>query len=256
MTAALGFSVYGDAGAPALLLGNSLGTTSRMWSAQLPELARHFYVIAFDHRGHGKSEAPAEPWEISDLAADVVALLDQLGIASTSYAGVSLGGMVGLWIAANAPDRIARLMVICTSAHLAAPDYWHDRAARVRANGMASIVDPVVERWFTPDFARRLAPVVRDYKETMAQLPADGYAACCGVIGRLDLRAHLARISAATMVVAGADDQAIPPEHGAAIAKAISGSSFVTVADAAHLANVEQPDVITRLMLDHLTAKE
>lgn len=256
MTAALGFSVYGDAAAPALLLGNSLGTTSQMWSAQLVELARHFYVVAFDHRGHGKSEVSAQPWQIDDLGGDVVALLDQLGIDRASYAGVSLGGMVGMWIAANAPNRIDRLMVICTSAHLAAPDYWRERAAKVRANGMGSIVDPVVERWFTPAFAQRLPHVVRDYKETMAQLPPDGYAACCEVIGRLDLRADLARVSAPTMVVAGADDQAIPPEHGAKIAKAIAGSSFVTVADAAHLANVEQPDVITRLMLDHLPAKE
>lgn len=256
MTAALGFSVYGDPAAPALLLGNSLGTTSQMWSAQIPELARHFHVIAFDHRGHGKSEVPSQPWQIDDLGGDVVALLDQLGIDCASYAGVSLGGMVGLWIAANAPERIDRLMVICTSAHLAAPDYWRERAAKVRANGMASIVDPVVERWFTPAFARRLPPVVRDYKATMAQLAPDGYAACCEVIGRLDLRADLARISAPTMVVAGADDQAIPPEHGAAIAKAVAGSSFVTVADAAHLANVEQPVVVTQLMLDHLPAKE
>ncbi len=256
MTASLGFSIYGDAGAPALLLGNSLGTTSQMWTAQIPELARHFYVIAFDHRGHGKSEVPAQPWQIADLGADVAALLDELGIRSASYAGVSLGGMVGMWIAANAPDRVDRLMVICTSAHLAAPDYWQERAARVRADGMASIVDPVVEKWFTPAFARRLSPVVRDYKETMAQLPPDGYAACCEAIGQLDLRPELPRISAPTMVVAGADDHAISPEHGAAIAKAVSGSSFVTVADAAHLANVEQPDVITRLMLDHLSAKE
>ena len=256
MTAALGFSVYGDAGAPALLLGNSLGTTSQMWSAQIPELARHFYVIAFDHRGHGKSEAPVQPWEIGDLGGDVVALLDRLGVDCASYAGVSLGGMVGLWIAANAPARLDRLLVICTSAHLAAPDYWRERASKVRASGIAAIVDPVVERWFTPAFARRLPSVVRDYKESMAQLAPDGYAACCEVVGRLDLRQDLARIATPTMVVAGADDQAIPPEHGAAIAKGIAGASFVTVADAAHLANVEQPSVITQLMLDHLPAKE
>ena len=255
MSFTAGFSVHGDPVLPPLLLGNSLGTTSQMWSAQIPELARHFYVIAFDHRGHGKSESPPGPWEIGDLGHDVVGVLDQLRVDRASYAGVSLGGMVGMWMAANAPERIDRLMVICTSAHLAAPGYWRDRAAKVRAAGMASIVDPVVERWFTPDFARRLPGVVREYKEMLAQSSPDGYAACCEAIGRLDLRPDLARISAPTMVVAAADDQAIPPEHGAAVAKAVVGSSFVTVADAAHLANVEQPDVITRLMLDHLSAK-
>ena len=256
MTATLSFSTHGDVAAPPLLLGNSLGTTSDMWSAQIPMLARHFYVIAFDHRGHAKSESPAEPWEIGDLGRDVVALLDQLGVDRASFAGVSLGGMVGLWLAANAGDRIHRLMVICTSAHLAALDYWQGRARTVRANGMAAVVDPVVERWFTPNFARRFPHVVRDYKDMLAQSPIDGYAACCEAVGRLDLRLDLARISAPTMVVAGADDQAILPEHGAAVAKAIAASSFVTVADAAHLANVEQPDVIMRLMLDHLPAKE
>jgi 3-oxoadipate enol-lactonase len=185
-----------------------------------------------------------------------VALLDRLGVGRAAFAGVSLGGMVGMWLAANADDRIDRLMVICTSAHLAAPDYWQQRAQRVRANGMASIVDPVVARWFTPGFAQRRPHVVQAYKEMLAQLPIDGYAASCEAVGRLDLRDDLVRVKAPTMVVAGADDQAIPPQHGAAVAKALTGSSYVTVADAAHLANVEQPDVITRLMLDHLTAKE
>lgn len=254
MSAALSFTTYGDAATPPLLLGNSLGTTSQMWSAQIPELQRHFYVIAYDHPGHGTSESPPGPWEISDLGRAVVSVLDDLGVSRASYAGVSLGGMVGMWLAANT-DRVARLMVICTSAHLAAPDYWRERAAKVRANGMASIVDPVVERWFTPAFARQHPDVIEGYKGTFAQSSPEGYAACCEAIGRLDLRPDLPRVSAPTVVVAGADDQAIPPEHGAAIAKAVAGSSFVTVADAAHLANVEQPDVITELMLDHFSAK-
>ncbi len=256
MSAALEFEAYGDSAAPPVLSSNSLGTTSAMWSEQIPELAKHCHVIAFDHRGHGKSESPARPWEIGDLGRDVVALLDRLGLERASFAGVSLGGMVGMWLAANAPERVDRLMLICTSAHLAAPEYWRDRAATVRTTGMSPIVDPVVDRWFTPTFAQRHAGVVRLYKEMLAQSPPDGYAACCEAIGRLDLRADLARVRAPTMVVAGADDQAIPPEHGVAIAKAIAGSSFFTVADAAHLANVEQPDVVTRLMLDHLPVKE
>jgi 3-oxoadipate enol-lactonase len=254
MSASLDFTTYGDAARPPLLLGNSLGTTSQMWSAQIPELEQQFYVIAYDHPGHGKSESSAEPCEISDLGRAVVSVLDEVGVSRASYAGVSLGGMVGLWLAANT-DRVDRLVVICTSAHLAAPDYWRERAAKVRANGMTAIVDPVVERWFTPTFARRHPHVVRDYKEMLAQSSPMGYAACCEAIGRLDLRADLAKVSAPTTVVAGADDQAIPPEHGAAIAKAVAGSLFVTVADAAHLANVEQPAVITRLLLDQLSAK-
>jgi len=256
VSASLHISEYGDRDAPALLLANSLGTTSMMWSAQIPTLARHFHVVAFDHRGHGSSDSPPGPWSIEDFGADVIALLDQFGLDSAAFAGVSLGGMVGMWLAANAPERIDRLVLICTSAHLAAPDYWRARAETVRAKGVAAIVDAVVDRWFTPAFARRCPPVVQIYKEMFAQSPTDGYAACCEAVGRLDLRADLARIAAPTMVITGADDLAIPPEHGIAIAKAIAGSSYVTLADAAHLANVEQPEAATRLMLDHLRPKE
>jgi len=256
MTAALRHDVSGRPDGPPVVLSNSLGTTSMMWSVQAASLASRFRVVTFDTRGHGESDSPPPPWTIDDLGNDVVALLDELALDRIDFAGVSLGGMLGMWLAVNAPGRVNRLTLICTSARISAPDAYLQRAAVVRANGIEPIVDPVVDRWFTPAFARQHPHVVQEYKEMLAKSPLDGYAACCEAIAHMDLRSDIGRISAPTLVISGADDLAIPPAHGAAIAAAIPGASFVAVAGAAHLANVEQSDEVTRLLFDHLQAKE
>jgi len=256
MTAALRYDVAGAPDAPPVVLANSLGTTSMMWSAQAASLASRFRVVTFDTRGHGESDSPPPPWSIDDLGNDVLALVDELGLDRVAFAGVSLGGMLGMWLAINAPQRVARLTLICTSARIAVPDAYFQRAAVVRANGVEPIVDAVVDRWFTPTFARHRPHVVQEYKEMLATSPADGYAACCEAIGHMDLRADIGRIAVPTLVISGTDDLAIPPSHGAAIAAAIPGASFVLVASAAHLANVEQADEVTRLLFEHLRAKE
>jgi 3-oxoadipate enol-lactonase len=256
MTAALRHDVAGPPDAPTVVLSNSLGTTSMMWSAQAASLASRFRVVTFDTRGHGDSDSPPPPWTIDDLGNDVLALLDGLGLDRVAFAGVSLGGMLGMWLAVNAPQRVNRLVLICTSARVAAPDAYLQRATWVRANGIEPIVDAVVERWFTPTFARQHPHVVQDYKEMLAKSPVDGYASCCEAIAHMDLRADIGGIAAPTLVISGADDLAIPPSHGAAIAAAIPGASFVVVAGAAHLANVEQPDDVTTLLFEHLQEKE
>jgi 3-oxoadipate enol-lactonase len=242
----------GPADAPTLLLANSLGTTSRVWDAQFSALARHFRLVRFDHRGHGESWSPPGPWSIADLGRDVLALLDELGIERASFAGLSIGGMVGMWLAANAPQRVDRLVLVCTSAHPDAEQAWRQRATRVRASGMAAIADAVVARWFTPQFAARQPQQVADYTDMLAAIPAQGYAQCCEALATLDLRAELAAVRAATLVIAGACDLAIPPAHGKRIADAVRGARFLVVDDAAHIAPVEQPEQLTRALLDHL----
>lgn len=242
--------------APVLLLGNSVGTTPRVWDAQFPVLAKHFRVVRFDHRGHGTSWAPPGPWSIADLGRDVLDLLDELGIERASFAGLSIGGMVGIWLAAHAPARIDRLVLMCTSAHLDAESAWRQRAATVRSSGMAVIADAVVARWFTPGFAARRPNVVDEFTEMLAGIPPQGYAGCCEALATVDLRADLAAVRAPTLVVSAACDLAIPPAHGRRIADAIGGSRFVVVDDAAHIAPVEQPDRLTRVLLDHLLTLE
>lgn len=239
-----------------LVLGNSLGTTLAMWDPQAAALAARFRLIRYDHRGHGRSPVPPGPYEISDFADDVIELLDRLEIATASYCGLSIGGMAGITLAARHPDRIDRLIVCCSSAHMPPASNWQERAATVTAAGsVEAVADTVVERWLTPEYAAA-HPDVRERLRTMlAGSPPDGYAAACGAIERMDLRPILRDVRAPTLVIAGARDLAAPPdEHARVIADGIPNARF-ELADAAHVANVEQPERVTELIIDHLEAK-
>jgi 3-oxoadipate enol-lactonase len=243
--------ISGIDGAPTLLVGASLGTTLEMWDGQLP-LAERLRLVRYDHRGHGGSPTPPPPYEIADLGRDVLALMDSLGIERASYCGLSIGGMVGLWLGANAPERLERLVVICTAARLAASG-WRERAAAVLEAGSTEVVaDTVVERWLTPDYAAEHPDVRARLRAMLAATDPAGYAACCGAIERLDMREQLRAIKAPTLVISGSDDPATPIEHQRLIAEAIGGARHEVVGPAAHLAAVQQPEAVNRLILEHL----
>jgi 3-oxoadipate enol-lactonase len=243
----LAYDLSGRVDAPVLLLGPSLGTTRAMWAPQHPVLTQRFLVLRYDLLGHGDSPVPPGPYTVDQLADEVLALLDSLRITRCHYGGVSLAGMIGMTLAARHPDRIDRLALLCTSAHLPPAQGWLDRAHQVRAHGTASIADVAVGRWFTPAFTDH-----DPYVAMLAATPDEGYAACCAAIAAMDLRPLLPRITAPTLVIAGHDDPATPPEHGRLIADSIPGARFVELADASHLASVERPDDMTKLLLDHL----
>ena len=243
----------GLSGAPALVLGSSLGTTLSMWDLELAALERRHDVVRFDHRGHGSSPAPPAPWDIADLGRDVIELLDSLALQRVSYAGVSLGGMVGMWLAANAPERVERLVIVCSSAHLPPPEVWAQRAAAViGAGSVGAVSDAVLERWFTPGFARERPEVMSWMDAMLRACPPQGYAGCCGVIERLDLREQLGAISAPTLVIAAAEDPSTPPAHSELIAAAIPGAHLVVLEHGAHLVAVERPDEVSALIERHL----
>ena len=245
----------GPRDAPAVVLGSSLGTTLDMWAPVLGPLERSHRVVRFDHRGHGGSPVPNGPYEIADLGGDVLALLDRLELERCAYVGVSLGGMVGLWLAAHAPARITRLVAVCSSAHLPPPEPWAQRAAKVLAAGdVAAVADAVLARWFTPAYARSHPEVLGWVAAMLRGTPAAGYAACCGVIERLDLRGELARITAPTLVVGAAGDHAIEPEHSRAIAAGVAGARLEVLSDGAHLAAIECADEVAALIEAHLEA--
>jgi 3-oxoadipate enol-lactonase len=254
VSVALEYATHGsEKTASVLLLGGSLGATMAMWDPVVPALAERVRLVRFDHRGHGGSPAPPGPYAIADLGADVLALLDRLGTPRAAYCGVSLGGMVGLWLAAHAPDRIDSLVVCSTSAHPGNPGAWAERAAAVAAaRTTAPIADAVVARWLTADFAARRPDVAHGLRAMLLASPPDGYAACCPVLERLDLRDDLARIRAPTLVIAGAEDTSIPPDHGRAIAGAVPGARFELIASAAHIPMAECPDRVAALILEHL----
>jgi 3-oxoadipate enol-lactonase len=251
MTARLGYDLTGPAHAPLLVLGGSLGTTRAMWSPQLPELTRRWRVLRFDHRGHGGSEVARGPYTLDALGGDVLALLDEVGADRVSYCGLSLGGMIGMWLAAHAPHRIDRLALLCTSAYLPPAQHWLDRARLVRADGTATVVDAVVARWFTPAFAQGQRETVTELSNALAAVPPEGYAGCCEAIAAMDLRPVLHRVSAPTLVIAGGEDPATPPAHSEEIVAAVPDARLAVVAHAAHLASVEQPVAVTRLLNAH-----
>jgi len=246
-------TIDGPDDGPCLLVGGSLGTTLRMWERQLP-LAQRFRLVRFDHRGHGESPAPPPPYEIADLAQDVLALMDGLGIQRAHYCGLSIGGMVGIWLGANAPQRIDRLVLMCTSANTGTPEMWRQRAARVLAARSVGVVsDQVVGRWLTPAYAAEHPELRADLHAMLAASDPVGYAACCGAIERMNLTPELERIGAPTLVVSGSDDEATPPDHQRRIAEAITGARYEIVGPAAHLAAVEQPAEVNRLIREHLS---
>jgi 3-oxoadipate enol-lactonase len=232
------------------MLCNSLGTTLEMWDPQVEALTARFRLVRYDQRGHGRSPVPPGPYSIEDLGRDALDLLDDLGIERASFCGLSIGGMVGMWLASEAPERIDRLVLCSTAPTLPPREQWIERAATVRADGVSAIADAALDRWFTP-----LAPesLRESFRAMLVGTPAEGYAGCCEALADLDLRDRLAAIVAPTLVVTGEGDPVAPPETGEQLAASISGARHVTVAGARHITNAEQPSTFTQHVLAHLT---
>lgn len=225
------------AGAP-LILSSSLGTTHRMWDTNVPALATRYRVVRYDHPGHGDS--PAGPRTIEGLAREVLVLADELGLDRFAFCGVSLGGFLGMWLGANAPERLDRLFLCCTAPRLPPPQQWLDRAASVRAHGVGLIADSVVARWFTPRY-----PDTAPWREMVAATPAEGYARCCEAIAPMDLRDDLSRIKVPTTVIFGRHD----PVTGDEPRRLLAEVGDVVELDAAHLASVEAADAFNEALL-------
>ncbi len=240
-----------------LVLGNSLGTSTMLWQRQLPALAGQFRLVRYEHPGHGPvggefSPAPPGPYALADLGAGVLAALDRLGVTRVLYCGVSLGGMIGMWLAATVPERIAGLALCCTSAYLPPAQMWRERAATVRADGTGVIARQVAGRWFTSAFAAAEPDVTAEFTSGLAATQPAGYAGCCEAIAAMDLRPRLAAIRAPALVIAGAEDPATPPSHGALIAAGIQGARLRVIRGGAHLANVSQAGEVSAALVQHL----
>lgn len=249
-------SVEGPEDAPVLVLGNPIGTTRDVWSHQVPVLSRHFRIVRYEQRGHGapgaQSPAPHGPYTIAELGADVLETLNGHGIERFAFAGVSLGGMTGIWLAANAPERVTSLAVLCTAlTPLPDAQAWHDRAALVRAQGMPSLADTAVPRWFTPAFLARETERVETVTAMLKGTDPEGYAGCGEAIAALDLRPQLGAVKAPALVVSGAEDVAAPPSVGAYTAQGIRGARLTVIEAASHFAHYEQPGPVTDALLEH-----
>jgi 3-oxoadipate enol-lactonase len=243
--------VEGSDRAPVLMLSNSLGTNLNMWDDQAGEFAKHFRLVRYDRRGHGKSGVPKGPYSMERFGRDVISILDALKIKKINWCGLSMGGMVGQWLGANAPDRIDKLILSNTNYNYADKGPWNDRIKFVQEKGLAELVDPNMERWFTKDFRARAPETIARMKEIFLTTKVQGYVACCEAIRDMNFTASNPRISAPTLVIVGKQDPATPPAAGEAIAQQIKGAKLAAL-DAAHIANMEQPKLYTETVLRFL----
>ena len=245
----------GPPGAPALLMLHSLGTTLHVWDEQAAVLARSLRVIRFDLRGHGLTTVTPGPYRIEDLAQDALAVLDALGVERAHVAGLSIGGLVAQAVALAAPDRVASLVLCDTALAIPPATLWHERAATVRRAGVAAVADAVLARWMTPPNAN--APAAHGLRAMLLATAPEGYAGSAEAIAAWPAPSGIATsgITARTLVLVGAQDLATPPDAAAALAAMIPGAALHVVADAAHIAPMEQPAAVTSAMTGFLLAE-
>lgn len=252
----LNYLLEGPAGAPVLVLSNSLGTDLHMWDAQIEAFTQHFQVLRYDTRGHGASLVTDGPYSIEQSGRDVLALLDALGIAKAHFCGLSMGGLIGQWLGINAPERIERLVLCNTAAKIGTPEVWNPRIETVLAGGaqaMRDLRDASISRWFTADFAEANPDKVEPIVGMLAQTSPEGYAANCAAVRDADYREQLGSIVAPTLIVCGSGDPVTTPEHGRFMQERIAGAELVEF-HAAHLSNVQAVDDFGQRVLDFLTA--
>ncbi|HZS63955.1 MAG TPA: 3-oxoadipate enol-lactonase [Xanthobacteraceae bacterium] len=247
--------IEGDAGAPVLMLGNSLGTDLHLWDDQAAVLARQFRIVRYDQRGHGKSDFVAGRGTIERFGRDALAVMDTLGLKRVHWCGLSMGGMVGQWLAAQAPQRIGKLVLANTSSYFPSKAPWDERIRAVRERGLEKIADGIMKIWFTDDFIARAPAAVARMRAILVATPVDGYIAACEAIRDMDHRELLSRIEAPTLVIGGRHDRSTPLEAAEFIRSRIPGAAL-TLLDAAHISNVEQTAAFNGEVLKFLTQPE
>ena len=238
------YEIAGPADAPALVLSNSLGTNFAMWDAQMPELRKNFRVMRYDTRGHGQSEVTPGPYSFEQLGRDVLALVDAADIGNFSFCGLSMGGVIGVWLSIHAGKRLHKLVLCSTGAKIGNAETWDARIEAVRKGGTKSIAAATMERWFTARFREREPQTVERIKRIVESTSMEGYIACCAALREADFRESVAAIRAPTLVISGTHDPAAPPADGKFLVKQIAGSRYVEL-DAAHLSNIEQRESFT-----------
>jgi 3-oxoadipate enol-lactonase len=247
----LNVELSGRDGAPVLMLGNSLGTDLHMWDDQAAEFAKHFRLIRHDRRGHGKSGVSPGPYSFDRFGRDILAILEALKIKKINWCGLSMGGMDGQWLGANAAERVEKLVLANTNFYYADKAPWADRIKFVRDNGLEKLVGPNMERWFTSGFRDRAPQTIERMTKMFTGTSKDGYVACVEAIRDMDFRNSNPRVTTPALVIVGKQDPATPPAAGEEIARQIKGAKVVAL-DAAHISNIEQPTAFTEAVLNFL----
>ncbi|HHX35456.1 MAG TPA: 3-oxoadipate enol-lactonase [Gammaproteobacteria bacterium] len=244
----LNYETYGDAANPALVLSNSLGTNLSMWQSQVEFFKEHFYVICYDSRGHGASSTPAGAYTVEQLGEDVINLLDHLKVEKASFCGISMGGLVGQWLAINKAERLNKVIVCNTAAKIGEEKAWLERAAAVRENGLQKIAETAASRWFTEGFIQANSAVVAALSQGLAAGCQLGYANCCEALAVADLREGISGISIPLLAIAGQQDPVTTVADAQFIVNQVANSQLFEI-DASHISNIEQPAAFNQAVL-------
>ena len=247
------YSLEGPPAKPALILSNSLGADISMWDPQITEFAKCFRVLRSDTRGHGKSSVTPAPYTIEQLAKDVLALADSQQFERFHFCGLSMGGQIGMWLAANAPHRLNRVVLCSTAAKIGTHEMWNARIATVLKEGMKNVAAAAIERWFTAPFRAKNPSVIAHIHKVLEATSPEGYAACCAGLRDFDFREQLNRIRTPTLVVSGTHDPATTPVDGQFLANHIAGARYVEL-NGAHLSNIEDAARFTSEVLSFLNS--
>jgi len=238
---------------PTLVFSNSLGTNLHMWDSQMEEFSKHFHVLRYDTRGHGQSSVTPGPYTIDQLSWDVVRLLDVLQQDRVRFCGLSMGGMIGMFLGGNAPNRFHKLVLCNTAAKIGTAETWNTRIQTVQTSGMKAVAGAVVERWFTPGFRASHLAEIQPVLAMLQTTNPEGYVACCAAVRDMDQRQLLGNTRVPCLVIAGTSDPATPPEEGRFVAASIPGAKYSEL-PAAHLSNIEARDDFNRHVLQFLLA--
>jgi 3-oxoadipate enol-lactonase len=247
----LHYRIDGRGDLPVLVLSNSLGTDLSMWNPQIEVLTQHFQVLRYDTRGHGASEVPPGPYTIEQLGQDVVGLLAALGIERAHFAGVSMGGMTGMWLALNAPERLRKLALCNTAAFIGPREIWDNRITAARNGGMEAIAEGVLTRWFRAPYMVQGLKELEEVRKVLLATSSEGYIANCAAVRDMDQRDTVKHIDVPTLVISGSGDLATPPRDGQYLAEQIQGARYVEL-EGAHLSNIEASDEFTRELVKFL----
>lgn len=240
--------VEGSTG-PALVLGQSLGTSTILWDRAVPLLRDRFTLLSVDLPGHGESPAARGPFSVADLADAVAESATQAGFDTFYYAGVSLGGQVALELALRHPDRVLGVSIICSSAKIGTEQGWRERAATVRAQGTPVMVAGSAERWFAPGFIDAQPESAGALLRALAFADDESYALCCEALASSDIRPRLGEITVPVLALWGEHDVVIEPQEARSVAEAVPGGVGIEIAGAAHLAPVENPEAVATALI-------